>query len=363
MTLFSSAHSYLGVDLGSENIKVVELAAIEGRPQLVTYGYAEKAEDIVRDDSEKSKQKTIYLFKEVLKRAQVKTNKAIAAIPSYAVFTSIISLPFMPRKELTTAVQWEAKKFVPMPLEEMILDWKIIDEQLEGKQAKRSPEDESQEGKSKKEDLKILLTAASKSLVKRYVEIFQAMKLNLISLETEAFALQRSLVGNDRASIMIVDIGAAATDIAVVDNRIPVLNRSIDIGGTTITKAIANSLNIDFERAEQFKRDFGMMTSNNESSKVPKTIELVISSIVHEMRYTAELYQNQEGKVLEKIILTGGSAFLPNLNNYLTSQLKTKVYIGNPWARITYPVELKSILEELGPRLAVSVGLAMRELE
>ena len=359
MGFFSKTQSYLGIDLGSRNIKILELAAVEGRPQLVTYGYVGKTINIVKDDSEASKQKIILLLKELCKKSKIKTNKVIAAIPSYAVFTSIISLPFMSKKELTTAVQWEAKKFVPMPLEEMILDWKIIDDKPEAGEKYLEPK----AIKSEKKNLKILLTAAPKNLVKRYISIFQAAKLELISLETESFALARSLVGNDRSNIMIADIGALATDITVISNRISIINRSIDIGGDTITKAIASSLSIDIDRAEQFKQDFGMMTSGSQSNKVPKTIELVLSSVVHEMRYTAELYQNQEGKKLDKVILTGGSAFLPNLTEYLTDQLKIKVYIGNPWARIAFPEELKPILEELGPRFSVAAGLAMRELE
>jgi type IV pilus assembly protein PilM len=117
-----------------------------------------------------------------------------------------------------------------------------------------------------------LLTAAPKNLVKRYIEIFTAAEIQIVSLETEAFALERALIGLDKSSVMIVDMGALATDISVIQEGIPLLNRSIDVGGDTITKAIANSLNINIERAEQFKRDFGLSVSETSATKIRRKI-------------------------------------------------------------------------------------------
>ncbi|PIY96798.1 MAG: hypothetical protein COY66_02610 [Candidatus Kerfeldbacteria bacterium CG_4_10_14_0_8_um_filter_42_10] len=362
MGLFSSNRSYLGIDLGTSSIKVVELESEKGKPRLVTYGFSEQSTDIVKSDSQEVQRKIVSALKSIAKQAKTTTVKTVAALPSFAVFSSIISLPAMSKKDLIAAVRWEAKKFVPMPLEEMILDWKILNEEDKEKKNK----DESKKAKNitekKSKNYKILLTAAPKNLVQRYVEIFKKADLQLVSLETESFALERSLIGNDKSAIMVVDIGAIACDISIISGGIPILNRSIDIGGNTITKAIANSLNIDLERAEQFKRDFGIAPENSAQGQIPRTIEFIISSIVNEIKYVLNLYQNQGEKEIEKIVLAGGSAFLPNLTNYLEKILNLKVFIGDPWARIVYPVDLKPILQELGPRFAVAIGLAMREI-
>jgi type IV pilus assembly protein PilM len=211
--------------------------------------------------------------------------------------------------------------------------------------------------------LKILLTAAPKDLVSRYLEIFKKAKLNLVSLETESFALERALIGRDKSAIMLIDIGAVATTISVVVDAVPLINRSIDIGGHTITKAIANSLNIDADRAEQFKRDFGLsQTSGASAGQIPKRIEFMVSSIINEVKYVLNLYQSQGHGMVEKVILAGGSAWLPGMTQYLSTVLGVNVFIGDPWARVMYPLELKSVLQSIGPRLAVSVGLAMREI-
>ena len=358
MSLFGSkVQSYLGIDLGSSSIKMVELSNEKGRPRLLTYGYSEHSADIIRGDSAQNKEIAVSYLKQILSAAKASSKTVVAALPTFAVFSSVIDLPQMDKKELVSAVQWEAKKFVPMPLEEMILDWKILSGEVTRYFAPVN-------NRGSIGGMKILLTAAPKQLVQRYVEIFKASGLQLASLETESFALERALVGNDKSPIMIVDVGAMATDITIIVGGIPLLNRSIDIGGNAITKTIANKLGIDMDRAEQFKQDFGIQMSSEspQASRVPETIQFATTAIINEVKHLIKLYKIQSNQPLEKIILSGGSAFLPNFPEYISQTLEIKAYIGDPWARIVYPVELKSVLRELGPKLAVAVGLGMREI-
>lgn len=200
-------------------------------------------------------------------------------------------------------------------------------------------------------------------MVKKYIDIFKEAKINLLSLETETFSLVRSLVGNDKAPIMLVELGANTTDIAVINNGIPILSRSIDVGGLKITKEIADFASIDAEQAEQFKYDLGVSAIDSASNDIPQIITETISPIVNEIKYALNLFKDKYGQQVEKIILSGGSSLLPNLTNYLGKILNIKVIIGDPWSRISYPVDLAPLLNEIGPRMAVSIGLAMRELE
>ncbi|PIS41588.1 MAG: hypothetical protein COT25_02280 [Candidatus Kerfeldbacteria bacterium CG08_land_8_20_14_0_20_42_7] len=366
MALFGNKQqNYLGIDIGGSSIKLVELKDVNGRPQLVTYGFVEFETNILKSNAPENREAIIKALRHIMKEAQVTSDKALTGLPSFTVFSSIISLPTMSKKELMSAVKWEAKKFVPMPVEEMILDWEIIKdhEATEEKDEKKKEKDEKGGAKPSQKDMKVLLTAAPRNLVERYVDIFKGADLELVSLETQAFALERSLIGRDKAPIMVVDIGATATDIMVFIDGIPLVTRSLDIGGNNITQTIARSMNVADDRAEQFKRDFGLSSVNNSASRVPKTIEFVISNIVNEIKYVLNLYQNQgNSKPIEKIILCGGSSFLVNLTDYLQNIFSTKVFIGDPWARVMYPVELKPIWEEIGPRFAVAVGFAMRQI-
>lgn len=398
MFLFGKKPSFLGIDLGSTSIKLVELKLEGGVPTLVTYGYAERSMgDVVKGDPEEVQKKAVSLLQKLHKQAGAESYKVITALPNFAVFNSVITLPLMSKKELSQAISWEAKKFVPMPLEEVILDWKIIEEvgskknppasnpglsssqtvkmmtpdgvksfgeTLLGKENPTPQESPKIPGarsvlETEKKMYRILLTAASKNLVKRYVTIFRLANLQLLALETEAFALARALVGKDKATTMVIDSSAVTTDIIIIEKGIPVLNRSIDVGGVTLTRSIANILNIGFKRAEQFKRDIGLAGS----SKIPSIIEQSLKPVIEEIHYSLNLYQTQSGQAVEKIILSGGSAYLPNLADYFAKLLNIKVVVGDPWARISYPAELKPALEEIAPRFVVAIGLALREIE
>ena len=177
------------------------------------------------------------------------------------------------------------------------------------------------------------------------------------------FSLIRSLVGNDKSTIMLVEIGATTTDVTIVDRGIPILNRSIDVGGITITNEISKSVGIDYAKAEQFKYDLGISAIRSKEDKVPEIIGKTISPVINEIKYAINLYQNKNKKKTEKVVLSGGSALLPNLVNYLAKILDIKIIIGDPWARIAYPADLKPLLHEIGPRMSVAIGLAMREFE
>ncbi|MBI5076765.1 type IV pilus assembly protein PilM [Candidatus Falkowbacteria bacterium] len=368
MGLFSKKDSadlnYVGVDIGGSSIKMVELTNNNGRAQLVTYGYLERslkggAKLIDEPD------KTAELIKRVAEKCRLVSKRAVTALPGPAVFSSIISLSEISRKDLaspkkiTAAVEWEAKKVLPLPLEEMILDWKVIGSEdiLKAK---------SEGGDEKIKNLQVLLTGAAKEVVSKYIDIFKKAGLDLISLETESFSLARALVGKDRATVILVDIGAVNTDISVIENAIPLLSRSLGIGGLEITKEVANTLNVSLEQAEQFKRDLAQEESVETAEELPEIIKRPVRAIMDEVQYTMNFYLEQpdnKNKKIERIVLSGGTAQLFNLPKHFTNQLGIRTFIGNPWARVIYPEDLQPILDNIGSRFATAIGLAMRDIE
>lgn len=379
MAIFSSKISYLGVDIGSSSIKLVELANFGGRPRLVTYGFTEKNPSNIGGSLIADTNEITVALNEICRQAKTGSRKAIAALPSFSVFTSILNLPSLSRKELASTISWEAKKIIPIPLEEIILDWKIIEESsttapVANEKKDQIPGDHQNGGLAEKTDaikrifskpkknLKILLTGANKNLVKKYVDVFNGAGLNLLSLETESFALIRSLVGNDRSVAVIVDLGAVTSTVIVVDRGIPALSRTIEVGGLMLTKTISTSLDVNLDRAEQFKQDMSLNAETADNS-LPQTVERAFSPILNEIKYTISLYQEQNNKKVEKIILTGGSALLGHLPGYLSKVLNINTYLGDPWSRVVYPTELRPILDRLGSRFAVAIGLAMRDIE
>lgn len=370
MPLFESKDkSILGVDIGTSSIKVVELVQEKnGTFSLGTYGYIDHLPRVVPNKNPHDVELIIASVKEVWNKAKCGTRRASAALPTYSVFTSLIALPWMSTEELDSAIRWEAKKIIPLPLEEIVLDYKILNPQKK----KSSPLSFGKEEKGVKEkiqeDYRILITGAGKETVQEFTEIFEQSGLTLVSLETEMFALSRSLVGEDPGEVMIVEIGAVVTDIIIIEHSVPFLARSLETGGNALTRAIMNSLQINEKRAEQLKRDIGL-AGWEEAAGIPQILKETLEPIIHEITYTLGVYKNHQltpsqkaTGTIEKIILTGGTALLPYLAEYLSKTLDMRVVIGDPWAHVKYPDELRGVLKELGPKFSVALGLALRGL-
>lgn len=346
---FGSDNLFLGIDIGDSSLKMVELKKRGRKIQLSNYAFSENVRDLNFNKIEDINYLAQAISK-VMKEAGLKARRATVSLPTFAVFSSIISVVVNDKKQLAQIVSDEARKVIPLPLEEMILDWKVVPDK-NGKIPNSG-------------NMQVFLTGSPKKLVKKYVNIFKKAGLALASLETETFSLVRSLVGDDKSPIMIVEIGANSTDLSIIKGSIPVLNRSLSVCASTITQDLSEKLGISYAQADQFKLDLSSsMDVNNTSEKLPKTIMQTIEPIVTEMKYLMDFYHSQNSQPLEKVVLSGGGSLLFNLTSYLSQRLDIKVIIGDPWSRIDYPKEIKPVLVEVGPKLAVAIGLAMREIE
>lgn len=353
--------SYLGIDLSPDSIKMVELVSENGKPKLVTYGYTESKSEVLKGDFVSNKNLTATLIKELADQSKVTTNLASAALPVSLVFSTVIKLFNLQKRDIEnkarikTLLSEELKKIMPRPLEEVVFDFNVIvDEDVEAA------------GPGQKLAVaRFLVTASTNEVVKNYLDIFKQSNFQLTNLDIEAFALVRSLVGVDRSLILLVDIGENSTTLSVVNYTMPILNRTINYGGSVITKTIADSLNISIMEAENYKLDLAIMMQQQGLATYPKIIEDALAPLMTEIKYLLKTYYEQMGqqKILDKVVLTGGGCLLGNfLDRYLTNTLNLRAYIGDPWARIVYPEELRPVLLEIGPRFSVALGLAMRDI-
>jgi type IV pilus assembly protein PilM len=361
MALFGigKTKSFLGIDIGAAGIKLVEFREDKNRAKLHTYAYTERQPAEMSVNYLDNPAEVGEIVKAMVKKSKAESLRAVTGLPIAAVFSSVLSVPRMADKEQRGAIEVQARKLISVPLEELILDTKII----------TSPEDLKIKGPNALKTIQVLLTAAPKALVAKYLAVFKAAGLELVSLETEAFALIRSLVGRDKSTLVLIDIGAWRTSVLVVVGGIPYLSRSIDVGGLKLTKAAAASLGVPEEQAEAMKADFRAMGALA-PGVVPPVFEPLLNQIVTEVNFSLKLFAGLENateskspKVVEKIILTGGGSLLPNLDSYLSQKLNLRVFRGDPWARILYADDLRPVLDEVGSRFSVAVGLAMREFD
>jgi type IV pilus assembly protein PilM len=341
--LFSKPKSQLGVDIGSSNIKIAQLRSKDNQFVLETYGMVNVSYQIANKDGNSVKD-TANLLKKLLEKAGATTNKVVASLPNNSVFTSVIEMPKLPHSELKNAVEFEAKKYVPLPLQEVALSWSVIEDK------KGSPP-------SADTRTKVLLTAVPTIVVNNYLKVFELAGLVPEALEIEALALIRSLIGEDLNNNLLIDIGAKSTSVNLVDSGYLRLSKNLNVGGDTITTGLAQSLSVNFSRAEQFKKDFGLAGG---SAQIPQVMRPILDVIKNEAAQLINLFESR-GQKIDKIILTGGGSKLPSLKEYL-SALGKPVIAANPWARVTFPEKLKPVIEPLGLNLAVAMGLAMRNL-
>ena len=334
---FAKKTSVLGVDIGTSNIKIAQISH-QASPVLETYGMVNSPYQFSGKQDSEAVKNTSDILKKLIDKAGVTTNACVISFPNSSVFTSVLELPQMNEVEMKSAVEFEAKKYVPLALSDIDLSWTVLSvDPLSGK------------------TVKILLTAVPKQITQNYLAILENLGLKAQAGEIEALALIRSLIGGDNINCVIIDIGAKSTSLNIVENGFLRLSRNLNIGGDTITQKIAESLRLSFPRAEQFKKDFGV----SGSTFIPETIKPVLNIVKNEVKQLLMIYQSQNVKV-DKLVLVGGGAMLPGISDYF-SDLKVGVELGNPLKLVAYSKELEPLIKRYTLNLAVAIGLGLRK--
>lgn len=344
MAFFKEEKDFFGLDISPSSIKVVQLSPQRGGfYSLVTYGAITLPASVFYSDSQKAKRKIATSVKEIIEKAKVRAKNAVCSLPGSSVFVSVISLPPMTESELKTAVRFEAAQYIPSPLEEVNLDFKVLHQQ--------------------EDHIEVLIIAAPKNLVEKYLEILNLAEINPLAIEIAPLALLRALVREDTSSLFILDIGSVGTEAIIAEDRIIKLTRNLPFGGGAVTEALAKDLKMKVEEAETYKREKGLLEKGFNRNP-PPNLKRTLASLISEIKRTLEFYgtSTTTGKreAPKSIILSGGGAKLLGLTEFLTQKLDIGTIIGDPWTNITYPDVLKERLEEIGPLFALAVGLALR---
>jgi len=361
MGLFSKKpKSILGLDIGTSSIKMVQLKKEEDKFRLETYGEVSPAGylDRLNDSFQTTSLKTLEvvtreMIRMLLEKAETTTKHVVMSIPVFSSFTSIIEMPEMAEKELARAVEFEARKYIPIPLSEVVLDWKIIESgMIKGELSPRPFQ-----GK------RILLIAVPKEVINKYIRIADALDLKIKALELESFSFARSLVVGEKNPICVLDIGARATSFTIIDNGIIQMSHGLDIAGAEMTRLLASSLGVTFKRAEDFKVAHGINHQENAEQRtdIKEALTNLLDEIINESERMVGTYHSKTDKKIEKMILNGGSAQMEGLKEYAEKKLGVKTIVADPWTKIIYPPRLQPILKEIGAQFSVAVGAAMRE--
>lgn len=352
----------VGIDIGTSSIKVVELRKESGRAVLETYGalalgqYAEGGHigQVTNLDSETIAK----ALKDALKETNITSNNVVLGIPSVSCIIFILQLPAeIDEKNLVTVIPNEAKKFIPVPLTDVSLDWYVIPRREDSGIESRVLSESGGQAQ-----ISVLVVATLNDTLVKYTEVLQKAGLPMESLEIEVFSHIRSVLTRELYPVLIVDIGASKTKLTIVEHGIVETFRLVNRGAQDMTMAIAHSLEVPFEKAESIKKETGLIIGV-EYPKVPDIIKTHLSDIFHEANSTILAYEKRYNKNIGKIIFTGGGAMTKGLLEYAKQSFAAELVVADPFSKVESPIFLSGVLKTTGPEFSIALGLALKKFQ
>lgn len=359
----TGGQSVVGIDIGSSSIKVVQLRKKGGKATLETYGelalgpYAGveigRATNLPND-------KIVEALRDLLRESNVTTKSCGISIAASASLLSFIKMPEMDQKQLATMIPIEARKYIPVPIAEVALDWWVIPkEENSFSEFEKAP---APGDVPREKGIDVLLVVIHNDVLNRLNQISEASQLATTFYEIEIFSSMRSVVEQGLESVMIFDMGAGSTKLYVIDRGILRASHAINRGSQEITLALSRSLGASVGDAEHIKRTIGL-SPEPDNKNVKEVISLNLDYIFSETNRVIGSYERKYNKTISKVILTGGGALLKGFLDLARSKFQTEVVLGDPFGKTEAPAFLEPVLRTAGPEFAVAIGIALRKLQ
>ncbi|TAH34182.1 type IV pilus assembly protein PilM [Candidatus Saccharibacteria bacterium] len=345
MSILSGVSSFFGLDIGTTAVRLVELRGTGTTKTLVKYAYVPVDAKTVQSDSKSDQQKLAQVIANLVHEAKLYTKNVVVGVPSSRVFTTVADMDRMPTSELGKALMYQADALIPTPPAESKIDWALLGD---------SPKDKTK--------VELLLSSVPNAYVEQRLDLIESLGLNVIALEPDNLALARAIVPTGSVEPqLILDMGQLSTDLVVTMGDAPRLCRSIPTGIEAVMRAAAQNLNVDDKQAQQFVFKFGVSKEKLEG-QVYQAIIGTIDTLVGEIDKSIKFFQTRypENK-LERIVVTGGAASIPELPLYLANKFALNVEIGNAWRNVAFSADRQNELLAVSNQFSVAVGLAERE--
>ncbi len=332
----------VGIDIGSKTIKIVELEKESKGFRLAgsgAVGYQGVLPSTAVDDKELVPLSDI--IRKLHREARIKGKQVAISLPESLVFTRTVKFPLLTDQEVASAVKWEAEQYIPIPLNEAVVEHQIIERSQDASKG-----------------VTVLLVASPRVLVEKYITLLQGAGLTVVGVETEVLALARSMAP-ETGTVLILDFGASSSDIAIVKDGMVRFSRSIPTAGEAFTRALSQSLGVEHEQAEAYKKTYGL--SKDLEGKVRESLSPVFNLVAQEIKNSIHFYQTEEkGDAPKSIIISGGTSGLPEAISTLTKLLGIEVVVGNPFAKVSINAQDAKNLANFASLYSVAVGLALR---
>jgi type IV pilus assembly protein PilM len=339
----------IGVDIGATAVRAAELSMRGVPPSLVRAAQVPLEPGAVAGGEIRNPEAVAAALRELWHRGHFRSREVVLGVSNQRVVVREASVPWLAEKELREALPLQVQEYIPMPLEEAVLDFHVLEEfEREGRRM-----------------LRLLLVAAQKGMIQQMVQAAEAARLTPVGLDLVPFAIVRSvgsldgmgLGAGDTGDEAIVDIGADVTSICVHAWGVPRFVRILPSGGRDITAAVARSMGVTDEEAESMKREAG----SGGGQQVATVTASRSSSFADEIRSSLEFYLTQmPGAKMGRVLVTGGGSKLPGLMKLLAERLPSPVAPGHAFGRVKNSLDMPAAaMSEAEPLLAVAVGLAI----
>jgi len=359
--LFTSPEkSVIGVDIGASSLKIVQIRQKKGRAVLETYGqiglgpYNKLA---VGQVVNLSPGEITNVIKDLIKGAEISSMKGGMSIPLKLSLITLLDIPKVEGQDLNTIIPIEARKYIPIPINEVTMDWFVIPEIEDS-----SVEYMNDAVNNSSQRIKVLLVAMHNQVLNNYTTIVKDSGLETEFFEVESFATARGSLIGETDPVMIIDFGATGVKTYMIDGGLLVSSHIINRGGQDITFSISKGLNTTFDQAEHLKRNLGNGNVADEA-KILDLISIHTEYIFSEIQLTLSAFQKKNNKTISKIILTGGGSSLKSFKPDLEKKMTCKVEFADPFSKLETPAFLAESLKTTGLSFTTAIGLALRALQ
>ena len=348
MFLFKKKKEVIGIDIGSSSVKLVQLNVNKGSFQLLNVGISPLPPEAIVDNTLMDSSAIATVIKNLIASLGIKIKDVVCSISGNSVIIRKIVLPAMPQEELEDQISWEAEQYIPFDINDVNMDFQIL-----------SP-DSSDPSK-----MNVLLVASKKDIINDYVSVFSEAGTKLSVVDVDSFAIQNAFEANHDYSatdiIALVNIGASMMNINVIKDGITLFTRDVQTGGNLYTEEIQKQVGLSSEDAENSK----ILAHESTNESLRNVILKVNENITQEIRRSLDYYNSTASDDrISRVFVSGGCSKIYNLVDSIAEKIGFPVETLNPFAKLKYSEKDfdPEYLQEIGPFMAVPVGLAMRRV-
>lgn len=350
LPFFSRHRPLVGLDIGASSIKAVQLKRSGKGYELQHLGIAPLRPETIVDGVIMDQETVVSAIKEIYAANQIKTQDVAVAVSGHSVIVKKIKVQRMKPQELEEVILWEAEQYIPYAIEDVNLDFQVLETDKPD-----SPE------------MDVLLVAVKKDIINDYLTILASAGLTVGVVDVDAFALENAYgisydVKPDEV-VALVNLGAAVMNINILKGGVSEFTRDSAIGGNRYTESIQKMLGLSYDQAEALK--LGQEVEGRTFDDAKPVVELVNAELSGEIRRSLDFFRSStHHETIHRVILSGGCARLPGLVSYLSEALDLPIELNNPLRNVKADPKRfdPEYLDYIAPQLAVSVGLALREV-